>query len=346
MNEYLNNLKAKFNYSEELMTFLAQLIPAMVSYYGQEYQNVILEALYDCEIHFQEKGENPQEYLSNYFGENKDWEMIEMGGAFYRKEIFLENNIVRSKPIIYVITVFYNNYKPLDFQNDNFLDMLVHEICHLVKGYGKLKVENGKILDSTGLMKNTYTYSLEGGVQEEIQTQVGIEEALNVVDSMKILEMITGRKQKPRGYKQAGDAAELLLRHEDIAKVIKKSQLNGDDNWVEYLGADHAKMLIDNFDVLVNALYVPYSEIAVLEKFMELHQKKNDASDEILDFIINYSSDIDKEVFKGVLRSSDEEMAKWIESIRLLDKQIEALDAIDNDVKKNRGCYYSAINDR
>ena len=68
MNEYLNNLKAKFNYSEELMTFLAQLIPAMVSYYGQEYQNVILEALYDCEIHFQEKGETLESYYLNLIG--------------------------------------------------------------------------------------------------------------------------------------------------------------------------------------------------------------------------------------------------------------------------------------
>ena len=39
------------------------------------------------------------------------------------------------------------------------VNTLIHEICHLIKRYGKLKVKNGKIIDSTGLMRDTYSYS-------------------------------------------------------------------------------------------------------------------------------------------------------------------------------------------
>ena len=287
MEEYLNKLKEKFNYSEELMTMLTQLIPSMVTYYGKEYEGVILSALSNCEIHFQAKDENPSEYLNHYFGVEKEWKMPELGGAFYQNEIMVKENRIVAKPIIYLKTVYYNQYMPFDFQNDKNLNTLVHEICHLVKGYGKVKMVDGKIIDSTGLMKDIYTY-FPNGIEEKGNERVGIEEAINEVDAMRIMEIMTGREQEIGGYKRAGTMATWLLEHEDIARVIKSSEFQGDEDWIQYLGEDIAQMLIENFDILVKSMYVSFSEINTPEKRAALHQKMDMAEDKIYEFAKEY----------------------------------------------------------
>ena len=290
MSEYINELKSKYGYSEELSDFLSQLLPVIINYYGEEYKDVILSALSNCEIHFQSKDEDTKEYLNSYFGVNKEWEMPSLAGAFYHNEVDIRNNQVVAKPIVYVKSVYYGIYMPFDFNNDKQVSTLIHEICHLIKGYGKLKTENGKIIDSTGLMKVTYDYSQENGILDEKNDMVGIEEALNDVETAQILEMMTGRKQEVTGYKAAGYSATRLLEHSDLAKEIRISQFRGDDSWIKYLGEEASKLLIKNFDILVNAMYISFKDINSKAKRELLYQKMAKAQELIDDFVDNYST--------------------------------------------------------
>lgn len=290
MSEYINELKSKYGYSEELSDFLSQLLPVIINYYGEEYKDVILSALSNCEIHFQSKDEDTKEYLNSYFGVNKEWEMPSLAGAFYHNEVDIRNNQVVAKPIVYVKSVYYGIYMPFDFNNDKQVSTLIHEICHLIKGYGKLKNENGKIIDSTGLMKVTYDYSQENGILDEKNDMVGIEEALNDVETAQILEMMTGRKQEVTGYKAAGYSATRLLEHSDLAKEIRISQFRGDDSWIKYLGEEASKLLIENFDILVNAMYISFKDINSKAKRELLYQKMAKAQELIDDFVDNYST--------------------------------------------------------
>lgn len=73
MTEYVSGLKNKFGYSDELSEFLSQLIPNLIKYYGEEYKDIILSALSNCEIHFQSKDEDPKTFLNSYFETNKEW---------------------------------------------------------------------------------------------------------------------------------------------------------------------------------------------------------------------------------------------------------------------------------
>lgn len=290
MSEYINELKSKYGYSEELSDFLSQLLPVIINYYGEEYKDVILSALSNCEIHFQSKDEDTKEYLNSYFGVNKEWEMPSLAGAFYHNEVDIRDNQVVAKPIVYVKSVYYGIYMPFDFNNDKQVSTLIHEICHLIKGYGKLKNENGKIIDSTGLMKVTYDYSQENGILDEKNDMVGIEEALNDVETAQILEMMTGRKQEVTGYKAAGYSATRLLEHSDLAKEIRISQFRGDDSWIKYLGEEASKLLIKNFDILVNAMYISFKDINSKAKRELLYQKMAKAQELIDDFVDNYST--------------------------------------------------------
>ncbi len=323
MEEYVAGLKNKFGYSDELSNFLNQLIPNLIKYYGEEYKDIIFSALSNCEIHFQDKEEDPKTFLNSYFDSNKEWEMPDLGGAFYHNEIKLKDNQVIAKPIIYLKRVYFGMYKPFDFNDDKQVNTLIHEICHLIKGYGKIKIENGKIIDSTGLMRDTYSYSQETGVVEEKNDMVGIEEALNDVETAQILEMMTGRKQEVAGYKAAGYSATRLLQHSDIAKVIRISQFRGDDSWIQYLGEEQSKKLIENFDVLVNAMYVSFKDINTKEKREAFYQKMGLAQDVIDDFVDNYCSKEDLEAFIQSLAAADKKTIEIIQQMSVVNQNCE-----------------------
>ena len=331
MDEYVSGLKSKFGYSDELTNFLNQLIPNLIKYYGEEYKDVILSALSNCEIHFQSKEEDPKTFLNSYFDVNKEWEMPDLGGAFYHNEIKVKDNQVVAKPIVYLKRVYFGMYKPFDFNDDKQVNTLIHEICHMIKGYGKIKIENGKIIDSTGLMRDTYSYSQENGVVEEKNDMVGIEEALNDVETAQILEMMTGRKQKADSYKLAGYYATQLLQHSDLAKVIRISQFSGDDSWIQYIGEEQSNLLAEKFDVLVNALYVSYSDIDTPEKREALHNKMGLAQDAIEDFIDNYCSKKDVDAFTQSLEIADK---KTIEMTQQMTATKSNTEEITPSIKK------------
>lgn len=290
MSEYVEQLKAKFGYTEELLNFLEKLIPSLIIYYGDEYKELIFTSLFNCEIHLQNKNEDPKTYLNQYFGVNKKWEMPKLSGAFYHNEISVNDNKITAKPIIYVKSIYFNQYSPFDFDNDKNVNTLVHEICHLIKGYDKVKIVDDMIIDSTGLIKDIYSYSVNNGIKEEKNENIGIEEAINEVDTLRIMELMTGRKQEIHGYKVAGYYASMLMEDNEFAKTIRLSQLMGDDNWIQYFGYQDSENLIDNFDILVKSLYVSWSDINTKEKREAHKQKTGLAQYNIEEFIKNYAN--------------------------------------------------------
>ena len=72
IDKYINDLKEKYNYNNELCSFLKKVIPALITYYGTDKTDLILSAIEDTEIHIQEENEDMYEYLNNYFNVKKN----------------------------------------------------------------------------------------------------------------------------------------------------------------------------------------------------------------------------------------------------------------------------------
>lgn len=269
MKEYLENLKLKFNYSDSLINFLEKAIPAIISYYGEGSCETVLRALANCEIHIQEGNEDTSQYLNKFWGKNEDTSIPFLAGAFYNNGISIKDNNIITKPLIYIRTVYSHQYKPFNFDDDESLDSLLHEILHAIKEYGKVKVKDNKIFTSTGLNQSVYSYDDLGNIKEEANIYIGIEEAFNVAATSSILSMITGREQKFRGYSSAGYLANAMLSNQELAAVIKNSQLSGDTTWIQYFG-DSSEQIIKSFDILINMMYLSQKE--VINK--ELRMKK------------------------------------------------------------------------
>lgn len=180
MKEYLENLKNKFNYSDDLINFLEKAIPAIITYYGEDSTKLVLEALSNCEIHIQDKNEDTKQYLYTYWGKMEEFNFPFLACSFYDDGISIKGDTICAKPIVYIKTMYSGEYKPIDFNNDDNLDIILHEILHAIKAYGKIKLKDGKIVTSTGLIQTIYSYDDLGNIKEEIDCYTGIEEAFNV----------------------------------------------------------------------------------------------------------------------------------------------------------------------
>lgn len=183
--------------------------------------------------------------------------------------------------------MYSSEYKPIDFNNDDNLDTILHEILHAIKAYGKIMLKDGKIVTSTGLIKTIYSYDNLGNINEDESCYIGIEEAFNVAATSSILSMITKRQQPFRSYSSAGFLANTMLSNQELATVIKSSQLKGDTNWIQYFGKS-SEEVIKSFDILINMMYLSPKE--VINK--SLREKKKDeaklACEFLEDFILEH----------------------------------------------------------
>lgn len=277
MKEFLDKLKEKYNYSDELLTFLNKLIPTLTTYYGIDKKDIIFNALLNSEIHIQTKNEDLKEYLNKYFNTNETWDFPELASAMYHNKVSLSNKGYTSKSIVYIKRKFYNTYQEFDFNDIKQLETLTHELCHLIKGYGKTTSYGNKIIDRTGLITTIYEYDKDYNITREQEEFVGIEEALTEIDSRIISEMMTNEVSNSKGYNAAVYSMNILLSNKDLANVLNYSSFYSTNDWIDYIGEENAKILISSFDTLVKAMYVSYSEINTKEKREKLREKMKEA---------------------------------------------------------------------
>lgn len=166
---------------------------------------------------------------------------------------------------------------PFDFNDKKQLETLTHEICHLIKGYGKTIVSGNKVIDRTGLMKTTYEFDSKFKSINEYDELVGIEEALNEIDARNISKMITSEESQSNGYNAAVYSMNILLENEEFARVLKSSSFYSTNDWVDYVGIENSRILISSFDTLVKAMYVSYNEINTKEKRDKIHKMMKEA---------------------------------------------------------------------
>lgn len=314
INEFTNHLKNKYNYSDEMIILLQKAIPALITYYGEDKKNIIYNVLNDCEIHVQKEKENAEEYLNKYFETNKKWDIPFLAGAFQDSELCVKDNQVHSKSIIFIRTEFLRKYKPFDFNNDEKVSSIIHELCHAIKGYGRIKVENGQVVTQTGLISDTHRYNQETNSFEEIESlNTGLEEALNSYDEAEIMTIMTGVPHEFGAYKGMTQIARELMKHKELAEVIKKCQFTDSSEWIEFLGKENAELLIKNFEDWVNVLYSSPTDL--MKNREELMNKMTIAIDTLSSFAKNYTTQNEVNEFKQARINADKKTIELIQKV-------------------------------
>lgn len=347
MIEFLEQLRQKYGYDSELIAALNKIVPALISYYGADKSNIIYQALLNCEIHIQKEKENTNEYLSSYFGVDYDLDKPLSASAMHTNNVTVDNGIVDVKNIVYIFTEFMGQYKNFDFNNENQMATLVHEICHLIKSYGRTKIEGNKIIQLSGLMYEEYDFN-GNKLSGEFAINCGIEEALNCYDEVQVMERILGRQYTSTSYGGVADLASELMSREDIMREIRKSQFYDIESWIKYLGVERAKLLLDNFDIVIKTHYNPEADSdfdidAEFDRLLDEGYDMDEIGDIINQKIEDDSNKIWDKVFKSeeIIRdfvnnySSKEQLDKFLLARQIADKKtIDILKQMNTSYEK------------
>lgn len=278
--DIIDKLKEKYNYSEELCVFLEKAIPAILSYYGEDKQELLEKTLLDTEIHLQEKNEKTKDYLNEYFDTDKEWKIPTIATAFQHREIFEEDNTYHSKSIIYVRKTNIN--EEIDLENKNTQSIIIHEICHAIKTKNELEENNGLIVNKTGLCEEKYYIDETGEIKESGEDKLGLEEALNTHAEEKIMSIMNNEDYKTTTYSHLLEALDYLLEDKELEKLFIEGQFSDSTEWIDYLGEDYNK-IVDGFDSILSVYYLPTSIIINKEKRQEAIAKRDQDKQELID---------------------------------------------------------------
>lgn len=253
---FVNKLKDKYNYDEKTIKALSLIIPALINYYGEDYSEIILNAIFNCEIIYC----NSHQTISKVLNERKLTKLvggspvsdidIKRAESVYVPNIKIkynkENNCYEIEKIDRVIVTSHTyNYDSL-----KGLEVLTRAICRLIKSY------NNEIIIDENIVTIRYGISYEKRkiiYDDEIildfieDNGKGLEEGFNLYDTEKIVSSIYSDSYKCYDFDSIYTVASILKEKYELQKDINDFELIGDyDNFEKKYG----KSVIENLSLI------------------------------------------------------------------------------------------------
>ena len=141
IKEICNNLKEKYDYSDELVIFLENLIPTMVDYFGEEYKEKIVSSFLETPIIV------TNNTLPDELGLKNCNDLLFAGGGYAHGIEVIDGNPVRISKVVKNGT----GYNKFSFNDLRYVGSLVHELCHMVKSGINIEHDSNQIIDYCGL---------------------------------------------------------------------------------------------------------------------------------------------------------------------------------------------------
>lgn len=269
---YLEKLKNKYKYDDKVINALSKIIPSMILYYGKDYEEVILNAIFDCEIILC----NSHQTISKVLNERKltkcvftsdisdiDLKCAESVYVPNVKLSYNENNNSYEIDKIDRIIVTSHTY---NYDSLKGLEVLSHALCHLVKSYNNEFIIDENIVT----VKNGISYEIRKIVYDkEIYMELleekakGLEEGLNLYDTEKVVSAIYNDNYKSYDFNSIYTVALLLKEKYGLKDEINGYELEGGfDDFENKYGEDSVNNLsiaCDKCVSLENDMYLAFT---------------------------------------------------------------------------------------
>lgn len=216
MQNYIEKLKIKYNYDDKTINALTKVIPALIDYYGIEYEDTILKAINDTEIiccnSYQTISKIKEEQKLTTKTGNTQLKDIESEGAYLSNIQIIYNEIQNKYEIIkqnrkIVISHTYNLDSPKG------LEVLILNICRTIKAENEeYAVDGNTLIQKEGLSERTYQISMdEENINLDLSNEIniGIHIGSLLYDTEQIESIILKDKYDTHKY----DYLRLIIRY-------------------------------------------------------------------------------------------------------------------------------------
>jgi len=223
-DSYFYWLQEKYNYSDEIIKALKEIIPAMLNYFGYENMNKILILISKTQIHIKQNNEEPNEYMSNYFGIKDKYITNDTIDGYATTRPVKDGEMYVGKSIIYL----FNN--DLSVNSPGF-SVLLHELCHVVKSGYLINFNNEYLEKRTGFQQEKYDFN--GKLLE--RNNFAWEETTTAHDETEIMKIITHDQNYISQGSQYDIAARFFNLFLKVVPGINKEILNDEIKGTKYL---------------------------------------------------------------------------------------------------------------
>jgi len=272
----------KHNYSKEFAVFLEKVCEELVNYFNDE--DLVYEAILNTPIVFVGNCYNYAKENGFLNSPDNGVEAVSQASLNRSAGVYLSEPIITFNNGLYYISEIKRAVLVTNFTADYSKGTLIHELCHLIKGYyNEYRIDGNILYSYGGLIESQYALSYDGqNVTKTLfkETGVGLEEGLNTIVEEIITIKTFNEQYKSSGYGVVKTVAEnLLLDAEDneLLKVIINAQLyHNYQEIIDILGEDDYQKL----NMVVDEIYRMSLEIYAYafdeEKMLEASAKLNE----------------------------------------------------------------------
>lgn len=254
---FLSKLQKKYNYDEKTIKALARTIPNIITYFGEDLEDIILEAIYNCQI----IPCNSHQTISKIEKESKLTKNINYIG--------IDNFEIKKNECAYLsnIEVSYNEFTntfnidkisriiatshTYNYDSPKGLEVLTYALCKLVKSYkNEYTIEENKLIKRSGISTeiNRIIKDKEDIYLETIEEKFkGLEEGLTIFDTEQIVSLILDAPYKCYDYDSIHVVAQILKDKFELPE-ISYYEINADIEKFTKLCNDKADLLSTNCD--------------------------------------------------------------------------------------------------
>ena len=302
---FFDNLKKRFNYNDKTIKALSLILPKLIAYYGNEYKDIVLSALLNCEIIPCASDDTINMVLNRLERKNISFHNeldLKKGQCIYSSSVSLKYNEIKNIYEIDEIDRVIITSHTFNFDSLKGLEVLTHSLCHLIKSYGNEFIISENILTvKSGLSYKKYKILYDNGnISFDFISEFGnaLEEGFTIYDTEKIVASIYDTNYKCYDFDSIYKIATVLKGSYNLKDQINTYEIFGDhDIFINKYGEDNI-MKLDSIS----------SEAVEIENEMLLTYTKEDKDvlKDLLDNKINndaYDNLIDIYKYKNVVRT-------------------------------------------
>ena len=283
IDKFVDDISIKYNYDDRTIKALKKIIPAMINYYGSEYENIIINAIGDTEIIHCNSYQTVLMVLEKYnMLNNMDNGIAELKNA---------DGVYASLPNVYYDDAL-NSFKiknikrkivishTFNFDSPKGLEVLTLQLCKLIKSYVlEYEIIDNNIIRKNGIYnsKSKIILGNKGNISflPIDKTNEALEMGMNINDTENIVSLILKDNYKCYSYDSISTIAMILKKKFKYLQELNKAEI------LKKYDCITEKFL--NLSLLVDECYRLEEEMIVYS----LTRDKKDELKEKLSFILS-----------------------------------------------------------